>query len=102
MTARLEARDNNRFAVIGALDLDTAETLLAQANKLFPVQSSFDIDLGGVTRSDSTGVALLVEWLRQARSRGQGMRLFNIPPQMQAIIKVTDLDELLFSSQNGI
>ncbi len=100
MAARLETRGKNRFAVVGDLRLDSVATLWEQSKGLFPTQAWVDIDLGEVNRSDSAGVALLVEWLRQARSHGQEFRLFNIPTQMQAIIEVTDLEELLFSSQN--
>jgi phospholipid transport system transporter-binding protein len=71
MVARLETRDNNRFAVIGDLHLDSVATLWEQSKGLFSTQACVDIDLGGVNRSDSAGVALLVEWLRQARKRGQ-------------------------------
>lgn len=56
------------------------------------------IDLAGVGRSDSAGVALLVEWLRRLdgpRGQGRVLRFINIPPQMRAIVQISDLDELL-------
>ena len=53
------------------------------------------VDLGGVRRSNSAGVALLVEWLREAQQRQQVLLFTNVPAQMRAIIEVVDLETLL-------
>ena len=56
---------------------------------------ALDIDLSHVERSDSAGLALLVECLRHARQSGKTIRFFNIPAQMLAIARVSGLDEVL-------
>jgi phospholipid transport system transporter-binding protein len=48
-----------------------------------------------VERSDSAGLALLVECLRQAHQSGKSLRFFNIPAQMLAIARVSSLDQVL-------
>lgn len=53
------------------------------------------VDLSGVERSDSAGVALLLEWWRRARRRGAELRYLNPPAQMRAIIEVSGLSEIL-------
>jgi len=48
-----------------------------------------------VQRSDRAGLALLVEWLREARQTGQSVRFFNMPAQMLAMARVSGLDQVL-------
>jgi phospholipid transport system transporter-binding protein len=95
MPARLEACGTGRFAVRGEMDFDTVAPLWREASERFREQPFLHIDLGGVKRADSAGVALLVEWLREARSRGQDLQFVSIPPQMLTIIRIADLDGLL-------
>lgn len=95
MAAELTALDRGNYAVQGELDLGSVTDLWQASERLFPQQPPQRIDLGGVSRADSAGVALLVAWLGQARRRQQPLRFINLPAQMQAIIRVTDLEELL-------
>ena len=95
MPARLERRGGGEFAVQGELDFDTVAALWRESEKLFREELPQCIDLAGVSRSNSAGVALLVEWLRQARRRDRRLHFVNIPPQMISIIEVADLDDVL-------
>ena len=56
------------------------------------------VDLAGVRRIDSAGLALLVEWLRQAQCKGISIHFENIPSQMRAIVTVCGLEEILPAS----
>ena len=58
-------------------------------------QQNIKINLSGVTRSDSSGLALMVHWLRQARQQGVEMKFENIPDKLLALAKVSNLDEIL-------
>jgi phospholipid transport system transporter-binding protein len=95
MPARLESRGNGSFVLCGSLDFDSVSALWEEAEARFPKEPPERIDLGDVERSDSSGVALLVDWLSQVRAQGRDLRFDNIPQQMQAIIRVADLEELL-------
>lgn len=95
MPVYLERLETGMFAVRGEMDFSSVESLWRQADEQFQGPAALQIDLGGVSRADSAGVALLVEWLCQAKERGQQLRFVNIPAQMTAIINVADLDELL-------
>lgn len=99
MAARIEDQGGGRFAVAGELNAATVPELWEESTALFHQRPPLSIDLGSVSRSDSAGVALLVEWLRLARSRGADLQFHHIPPQMQAIIQIADLEELLVSSE---
>ncbi len=60
-----------------------------------PGEGALVLDLGGVRRADSAGLALLVEWLRAARRAGRELRLRAMPEQMRAIARVSGLDRIL-------
>lgn len=94
-TSRLESSDGG-FAVSGELVFDTVPGLLADSLSLLDAGGgAVAFDLKGVTRADSAGLALLVEWLRRARGRGKAVSFINVPPQMLAIAKVSGVDALL-------
>ena len=95
MAATLQDRGGGEFAIEGDLDFQSVAALWQQARRSFRQQPALRIDLAGVNRSDSSGVALLVDWLRQARERGQDLQFVNIPAQMQAIVQAAGLDGLL-------
>ena len=95
MTARLEHHGSGQFAICGELDFQSVAALWRASGELFAAAVPLSVDLREVNRSDSSGVALLVDWLRQAREQGRELRFVNIPSQMRAIIQVADLDELL-------
>lgn len=95
MSARLERRGGGEFAVRGELDFDSVAALWQESEKLFREELPQCIDLAEVSRSNSAGVALLVDWLRQARRRDRKLRFVNVPSQMVSIIEVADLDTVL-------
>lgn len=95
MRAQVEDLGAGRFAVRGELDLDSVTALWEETRRLFKQQPPSRIDLAGVHRTDSAGVALLVEWLRQAKAQHWELHFVNVPAQMLTIIRVADLDGLL-------
>lgn len=93
--ARLEALGEGRFRLAGVLDATTVARLLDQGNEQFAGLPGAQIDLSGVTSTDSAGLALLIEWLRGARERGQVMRFGQLPEQLQALARISEVDSLL-------
>lgn len=79
----------------GVLSFESVPALSEQAEALFDDQSRVEIDLNDVQRSDSAGVALLVEWMGQAQRRAVEIRYLNVPAQMLAIARVSSLDQIL-------
>ena len=53
------------------------------------------LDLSGVSRCDSAGVAMVVEWVAFRRSTGGALAVQGMPGQMRAILDVSDLVELV-------
>jgi len=85
----------NLIRLAGDLTFATANEVLKQTEVLFEPISLLDIDLSDVTRSDSSGLALLVHWIRQAGNDNKKIMFHNIPAQMLVIAKASGLDELL-------
>ncbi len=59
--------------------LDAARAALAGG------QGAFEVDLGGVTRADSAGLALLLELARDARAAGRELRCTRVPEQLRRL-----------------
>ena len=94
ISPQLEQADDGRLVLSGELSMATVPTLLAQG--LHSAEAAeVRVDLQGVTRADSAGVALLIEWQRAARRQQRRLRFQNIPPQMLAIARLCGVDELL-------
>jgi phospholipid transport system transporter-binding protein len=93
--ATLEALDNGRFKVHGALNAETATALLERSEAAFRGFGTLDIDLAGVPEGDSAGLALLIEWIRLARTQKQQIHFKNLPPQIAALARISEVEELL-------
>ena len=96
-TAKLESQGNERYRVSGVLDAVTTPKLLDESAAKFATESGVDIyvDLADVTESDSSGLALVIEWLRLARQRGQRMNFANLPKQLLALARISEVEELI-------
>jgi len=87
--------DSDLLTVKGELTFVTANAIFQQSQALFAPISALDIDLANVTRSDSAGLALLVEWIRSARQKNKTIVFHNVPDQILAIAGASGVDELL-------
>lgn len=73
------------YRLVGALTFDTVATLA-------PPADARTIDLGGLAATDSAGLALLLEWWRQAQSRGRQLAFTAVPPRLRDLARVNGLD----------
>ena len=94
MKARLEEVEDSWFRLSGELNFDSVPALLKTSLGLFHEVERIDIDMSAVARSDSAGLALLVEWMRQAEKMHKPIQFLNIPQQMMAIVRVSGLDQV--------
>lgn len=54
-----------------------------------------EIDCGAVGPSDSAGLAVLLDWLAVAKTRGRSLRLVSLPEGLAALARISDVDQLL-------
>ena len=97
--ARLESLGAGRFRVSGVLDASTAREVLEESEARFEQFAGLDIDLGGVGESDSAGLALLIEWLRLARQWQKEIRFANVPAQIEALARISEVEDLIGGSE---
>jgi phospholipid transport system transporter-binding protein len=53
------------------------------------------VDLSEITEMDSSLLALLVSWLREARNHKREIAFINLPESLQTIARLYGVDELL-------
>jgi len=90
----LTRAEDGSLLLSGELSMSTVPGILKQ-DALRNVEGDILIDLHGVERADSAGVALLIEWQRMAGQQQKAIRFHNIPEQMLAIARLSGVDELL-------
>lgn len=91
----IDSAGEGTFILRGELSFATVSELAKKSAGLLWRSEQVTLDLDGVTRTDSAGLALLVEWLRAARRQGKAIQFRNIPRQMMAVAEVVGLDKLL-------
>ncbi len=91
----LQDLGDGRFALTGEMSFDTAERILKASEKPFEEHTQIEIDLSGVTESDSAGLALLLEWVTWANHTVREIRFEGMPERVVAIAKTTEVDQLL-------
>ena len=69
------------FATVPDLFIESNSTIMSASQRI-------TIDLQDVSRTDSAGLALLVEWLRATGSHAQ---FVNVPAQLRRLIDVSGL-----------
>jgi len=96
MTVQLQQAGDDGLRLSGELNMASVAGMVdALRAPLAKTSGVLRIDLAEVTRSDSAGLALMLEWLREARERKVELRFINLPPQLRAIAEVSDLLPLL-------
>ena len=93
--ARLHRHDDNLWRVEGDLDLDAVPNMLEESAQLWQSGRACVVDFAHVGRIDSSSLALLLEWQRQARQREVSVRYRNLPHQLLAIAQVCGVQGLL-------
>ena len=80
--------------VTSEMTLANAKELLAQGNQLI-AGSVTGFDLGAVTDVDSSGLAVLFGWLREAQRLGKTVRIVNLPQNLSSLAGVYGVSDLL-------
>lgn len=101
VTAQLEKTSQGHYLLKGQLNFKSVPVLWSiNRSTLFADEADvLDIDLSQLERSDSSGLALLVEWYREAERQNKKITFFNLPLQMYDIARISGLNEILPLSQ---
>ena len=95
LAATFEVEQDNRSRVNGVLHFSTVTALLRSGTQAISDGHAAVIDLSGVSDSDSSGLALLIEWLSIAKAEGHSLKYENVPAQLHQLARLSEVEELL-------
>ncbi len=87
-----------RLMLAGALNLANMPRLLDETNAYVAqptLPECLVIDFAEVTEVDSSGVALLLHWRRQALKLGRALRYEHLPHNLASLAELYGVDELI-------
>jgi len=80
-------RESGRIVVSGPVTLANVAAVLEEGVRT--------VDLGEVTEMDSSLLAAIVAWLREARRAGRELAFANVPESVRTIARLYGVDELI-------
>lgn len=86
---------DGRFALSGNMTFATAERILRESEEPFAQHTQLEVDLSGVEKTDSAGLALLLEWITWANHTVREIRFTGMPERIIAIAETTEVEQLL-------
>ena len=81
--------------VEGELDFNSAKLVLESVSPHIKENASLVIDLAGISRANSAGLALMIEWLATARRSGSTVTFHHIPDGLRQLASVCQVDRLI-------
>lgn len=92
---------DGRAQVRGSLVFSTARRARAEGLEKFQRcgARACEVDCSGIAMSDSAGLTVLLDWLALAKRDGRSLRYVNLPEDLLALAKISEVDGLL---QKGV
>jgi phospholipid transport system transporter-binding protein len=87
-------REGRRILVSGPVTLANVSTILEEGRRHLE-EGVRMVDLGEVTEMDSSLLAAMLAWLRDAKSRGGELVFTNLPESLRTIARLYGVDSLL-------
>lgn len=78
----------------GVLQLDTVTSLYGGIDFKQLSNPCVTIDLSGINAVDSAGLALCLDWIKQARDASIAITFRHVPEQLQRLVRMNQLDDL--------
>jgi len=98
-SARVSISEPNSGRVVVTGELTFATAREARQIGILVLESSraerIVVDCTAVSRADSAGLAVLLDWLAWGRRRSRPLSLQNLPASLIAIARISEVDELL-------
>ena len=90
-------RDGERMLVSGPLTLASVTAVLREGSAAI-AQGARTVDLSGVDELDSSALALLLAWLREAKRLNRDLSFTDLPRGLTTIARLYGVAELLPAS----
>ena len=95
--AKIDQQGDSDFRVTGDMTFETTRNLLMESKALFREIKDMHLNLAEVEHVDSAGLALLLEWIAQARAKGGKISLKGMPESLHAMARLCQVDSALDS-----
>jgi phospholipid transport system transporter-binding protein len=85
------------IALHGILEYETARKAHEQGLALIAAsrEARLEVDCSQISRADSAALAVLIDWMAEARARRLRLCVMNVPPHLRAIARISEVEELL-------
>jgi phospholipid transport system transporter-binding protein len=87
-------REGRRIVISGPVTLANVAGILDEGRRHLE-EGVRTVDLAEVTEMDSSLLALMLAWLREANSRGRELAFANLPESLRTIARLYGVDSLL-------
>ncbi len=87
-------RETGRIVVSGPVTLDNVAAVLDEGRRHLE-EGVRTVDLGEVTEMDSSLLAAMLAWLRDARRGGRELAFANLPQSLSTIARLYGVDGLI-------
>jgi len=94
-TFQLHRNAPGTLGVSGVLSFDTAAAALAAIGAVLAAEPVARLDLAGVERGDSAGLACLLAVQAEARRLGRPLRVEHLPAGLRALAQVCEVESLI-------
>ncbi|SRR5579883_118132 len=86
---------NGRLMVSGQLDFGNVMSVYEKSLALFERCAELNIDFSPLKSSDSSGIALVIEWIKYAKQHHKAIQLINFPQDLKSIVKAARLEKIV-------
>jgi phospholipid transport system transporter-binding protein len=101
-TKQIVMKEPGVLAISGDLSFETvpliadeAKLLLRKTLALGATNKSLSLSLAEISRSDSAGLALLIDCLRSAKNLGLDLKFTDLPSSLKELMEISGLDAIL-------
>lgn len=93
----LEVGQTLTARIAGEVDHHAAKDLMAQLGREIDaaLPRSLELDLGGVSFMDSSGIAVVLRSYKRMKELGGSMTLRTVPPQAAKVLRAAGVDKLI-------
>jgi phospholipid transport system transporter-binding protein len=97
MSLLLTQANDHEWVLQGPLNVQTIIRIWRKGHDLIDRTSAekIELNLQDLTDPDSASVALLLDWLRYAKSKNKTLQFHHVPKKMQEIIQLSNLQNIL-------
>ncbi len=93
--SQLQSSEAGKARLSGELTFESVPSLVDAVDELLGSADTLELELSGVSHSDSAGLALLVSWQRRARLKNKKIVFAGLPEQLIGLVQVSGVEKIL-------